>query len=905
MMRSAGARSGRRGRALAIGLAALAVLALVAGAIVWHPAPVVRAALSLAGQGKIAFDDLRVGPNAIELTGIRIGDPADHRLAELRIGYRPGALLRGRIEEIVADGLVVRGQLDERGLHLGAPDGAAGDQELRVPPLPLPERISIRNSRLELTTPLGDLTVPFAGDLRLEQSRAGFVLDVEGARLAGGQLSAGLHLEGELPLEPELVAAGPRQILAALTASGRALLTAEGLSVPDFADGIDGRAEVALVSEPGELTASLTSPGLELRQLAPAWAALAAWLPAPWRLDLEQPTRISASLLAGETRIEGQGSAVLASAGARFDVAASAALSLGPNGDVRELVVPDAEVEIHGFRAAGMEIGDGMIRMDGAGRPGAWQGAVELALSGSGEPWPGLAAEGAEAQAALDIAYGDGRLSVAATAPGGLRIGKLAWHDDLRTESLELLWDAAAEPLVSAELGSGAVAWTQRATLRVPEFTVIADPEGTPLRLGAAIERLEVELAGSAAGLDDGRIALAGGALRSSTHELALSDIAGEMAWSAGGPEPDRAIPVSIASIVHEGKPAWFAPLRLEGSLRPQGDRIGLDLELARTAGGARIRMVGEHDLANGKGRAEVDLLPVDFAPDRLQPAGLSPLLADLVQEVSGRLAMDGSVRWGAGAGVDADLALLVENLAFTSGPARFEQANGVIALDRLVPLSTPPGQQLAVGLIDIGLPLTNGLVTFDLEPDKLAVEQLRWQFAQGRIRAAPFTIGSADIGFSTTLTAERLSLDEIFALTQLDGLSGEGTMHGTLPITVAGAEATIDGGELVSDGPGWVRYRPGQAPAAFQAGGANVNLVLQALENFRYESLRLTVDGRTDAEMDVGLHIAGANPELYDGYPIEFNLNLEGALANVLRSGIASYRVPEQIRERMQRFGR
>ena len=82
-------------------------------------------------------------------------------------------------------------------------------------------------------------------------------------------------------------------------------------------------------------------------------------------------------------------------------------------------------------------------------------------------------------------------------------------------------------------------------------------------------------------------------------------------------------------------------------------------------------------------------------------------------------------------------------------------------------------------------------------------------------------------------------------------------------------------------------------------------NLLLQALENFRYDQLRLTIDGRTDAEMDVGLHIKGANPDLYDGHPIELNLNLEGALANVLRSGLAGYQIPERIRERMQGFGR
>jgi hypothetical protein len=129
--------------------------------------------------------------------------------------------------------------------------------------------------------------------------------------------------------------------------------------------------------------------------------------------------------------------------------------------------------------------------------------------------------------------------------------------------------------------------------------------------------------------------------------------------------------------------------------------------------------------------------------------------------------------------------------------------------------------------------------------------------------------------------------------------------MHGTLPIKIAGTQAVIEHGELVSDGPGWVRYRPDQAPAALRAGGANVNLLLQALENFRYKELRLTIDGRTDGDMDVGLHIAGANPDLYDGYPIEFNLNLEGALADVVRKGLTGYQIPELIRERMQDFGR
>jgi hypothetical protein len=552
-----------------------------------------------------------------------------------------------------------------------------------------------------------------------------------------------------------------------------------------------------------------------------------------------------------------------------------------------------------------MRLDRGSIKVEGAGAPTAWDGLLSLELAGAGAPRPGLTLDGATAQAELDVRFVDGRLSVSPRAPAALQLATLSWGDEVRVDGLLLRLEPGAAPLLSAEVANGHTRWRQHVSGSVAPFEAVATVGKTPLRLTGEVGELALELAGDGQGLRTGRVVLSGGAVRAPAHQLRLAGIATELALAANGLDPGQPMPVSIGSIVHEGAPPWFAPLRLTGSVQPQGDQVGFDLELARTAGEVTMRVRGQHDLASARGDAELDLPAVQFAPGRLQPAALAPLLAGVMQDVSGQLALDGTLAWGGGRDLRADLDLLVEDLGFSSGPARFAEVNGVVRFDRLAPLSTPPGQQLAVGLVDIGLPLTDGLLIFDLEPGQLVVEQLRWQFAEGRIRAAPFTIGSADLRFSTTLTAERLKLSEIFALAQLDGLSGEGTMHGTLPITIAGAEALITHGELVSDHPGWVRYRPAQAPAALQAGGENVNLLLQALENFRYEELRLTIDGRTDAEMDVGLHIAGANPALYDGYPIEFNLNLEGALANVLRQGLAGYQVPERIRERMQGFGR
>jgi hypothetical protein len=275
------------------------------------------------------------------------------------------------------------------------------------------------------------------------------------------------------------------------------------------------------------------------------------------------------------------------------------------------------------------------------------------------------------------------------------------------------------------------------------------------------------------------------------------------------------------------------------------------------------------------------------------------------VSDVAGQVALDGVLTWSA-RDLSGQLAVLVDQLALTSGPARLEQVNGVIQLYRLWPPSTPPGQQLAIGLLDLGLPLTQGLTTFQLLPGpRIDVAQLEWRLAGGTARAEPFSLGSPLEGTNVTLRAQQLDLGPLLELTRLDGLSGEGSLDGVLPIQLSGGAAVIEGGELAATGPGVLRYARKAAPGALQSGGEGVDLLLQALENFHYEALRITLDGRTDAAMDIGLHLGGANPDLYDGHPIEFNLDLEGEFGNILRQGVASYQIPDRVRERMQGFGR
>ncbi len=200
-------RPGLRRGLLAALLAIILLLVLLGGLLAWRPAVLLRAGLRLAGHEEISFDHLRVGLHRLELTGLAIGGRSrpEQLVGRLTMDYRPGDLLRGRIEAVSVEGVTLRGRIDQDGLRLEGLDlAAAGTGEAaRLPALPMPERVSIRDVRLELTTPAGVVTVPVEAQLRPQPDRATFVLDAPGAELAAptGRLRADVHVEGEMPLD--------------------------------------------------------------------------------------------------------------------------------------------------------------------------------------------------------------------------------------------------------------------------------------------------------------------------------------------------------------------------------------------------------------------------------------------------------------------------------------------------------------------------------------------------------------------------------------------------------------------------------------------------------------------------------------------------------------------------------
>ena len=136
-----------------------------------------------------------------------------------------------------------------------------------------------------------------------------------------------------------------------------------------------------------------------------------------------------------------------------------------------------------------------------------------------------------------------------------------------------------------------------------------------------------------------------------------------------------------------------------------------------------------------------------------------------------------------------------------------------------------------------------------------------------------------------------------------IPGLAVSGRLTGHIPVRMTNGEIVIENGRLDADSAGTLRYVPTSGDVPLDLDDGNMELVLDALANFEFTELGIEVNRQAGGSTELGLHIAGANPDLYDGYPIEFNVNLSGDLDKIVRESLAGWRIPEEIRKKLSGF--
>ncbi|WP_395021178.1 YdbH domain-containing protein [Dongia sp.] len=349
--------------------------------------------------------------------------------------------------------------------------------------------------------------------------------------------------------------------------------------------------------------------------------------------------------------------------------------------------------------------------------------------------------------------------------------------------------------------------------------------------------------------------------------------------------------------------PSGIGPGNLDGKATLDGNNLTAVAKVGIPTAKATMTAKGNYDLGSGKGKFDIDLPEVTFAPGGLQPKDLMADLAHTTDDIAGTIAAKGPVLIDKN-GVTSKVAVTLKNLSGKLGPIALRNLNSVVEIEKPWPLTTAADQEVSIELADVGLPLTNGLVRFKIDGgETLSLKQSELEMMSGKVTLDPVTLKLGAPAQQIMLNVDKIALGSMFELFAVAGLTGEGVLSGKIPVTLFPAGLAIDHAKLTAGGPGTLKYNQEQAPAALANAGDSVKMALSALSDFRYDKLEIDLDRKATGDTELGLHIAGRNPSFYNGYPVEFNLSVAGRLDEALRKGLAGYQVPDMIRERLQQL--
>jgi hypothetical protein len=355
-----------------------------------------------------------------------------------------------------------------------------------------------------------------------------------------------------------------------------------------------------------------------------------------------------------------------------------------------------------------------------------------------------------------------------------------------------------------------------------------------------------------------------------------------------------------VRSITNRVLPGHYPVLALHTHFVPRDDALDFDFELFDPKRILGLQGTGSHATGAGKGELTFELSPLRFDPKGARPSDLFPARVESLEEVRGALFGDGRLRWGDG-DVSGVAHLSIDALGFETSWGSVTGIEGRLELVGPFPIHMKSVQRVDVKRLAAGAELLDGIFELQLREDgKVDLARLQWRFAEGVLRTRGVYDPLADTQ-AFDLRAEGIDLGALFAMLELDGLTGEGRLEGTLPLEYDGRSLLIREGRLESTGEGGrIRYQPDAAATAVAQQGANFGLVYAVLENFRYQRVVLELNGDLLGEVRIEMKLSGSNPEYQGGTPVEFNLDLEANFADLVRGGSAFYGVQERIERKL-----
>ncbi|MFT3847564.1 MAG: YdbH domain-containing protein [Propionivibrio sp.] len=348
---------------------------------------------------------------------------------------------------------------------------------------------------------------------------------------------------------------------------------------------------------------------------------------------------------------------------------------------------------------------------------------------------------------------------------------------------------------------------------------------------------------------------------------------------------------LSLAADAIHFDPTWPAP-DLRARLRFAGDRVNGDGSLS-LKGTEALRFSATHALARGCGKGTLTARQ-GLAALGKQLSPRPPMLAPLELQ-TGEIDADLEFDWCASptARLDAKGTLHLRDADIGWEKAQAHGIQASVRLDGWQPLHgrirlAAPRGQLATGTelsqLDLDLELTG---------QALSIGALSLNLLGGTVHSAPATLAWPPTGQLLPLRIDRIELGQLLDVFKVSGLSGSGRLDGVLPLAYADGALEVRDGRLQSASGGAIQYAPAQA--------APDNIGLQVLRNLHFQRFDMRLNYASDGAYRTESTFEGSNPDFYDGYPIRFSLNVNGALPGLFRSALFSGDFNRHILEQLQ----
>lgn len=241
--------------------------------------------------------------------------------------------------------------------------------------------------------------------------------------------------------------------------------------------------------------------------------------------------------------------------------------------------------------------------------------------------------------------------------------------------------------------------------------------------------------------------------------------------------------------------------------------------------------------------------------------------------------------------------------LSITGGNATYEKTvvNGITTT---LPFSlsgtdwSVGSSTVSIAAIDLGVPLSEIGFTIDANPRQVNLSGVRATLLEGdaSVDAIAFDMAAGSSEFNVALNA--ISVAAVLAL-EGDDIVGTGTIDGILPVVMSAEGVAVSAGKLDAREPGGRLSYRGNLGATTAPG---MDLAIKALRNFHYHTMAADVNYQPSGILTLKVLLAGKSPEVENGRPIHFNLNLTEDIPALLESLRAADSTTERVQERLSR---